>query len=140
MLAGGVMLAGLCVAMLGAPALADDAPLVLSGNDIGLTGEELDARTAAEKVVEAPEPVAPAPDEPLQLTLDEEPKPVAEKKEEPSEWASEDEAAAERECAAAARPTAAEVTNFEYCVESAIRGGNGYDESSRVCRSLFPES
>jgi hypothetical protein len=30
------------------------------------------------------------------------------------------------------------IASFEQCVEKAIRGGNGYSESSSVCRSIFP--
>ena len=34
---------------------------------------------------------------------------------------------------------AASSIGFESCVEASIRGGNSLDESSRVCRAVFPE-
>lgn len=45
-------------------------------------------------------------------------------------------AATDDDCSAAAGT--AGIASFEQCVEAAIRGGNGYTESSGVCRSIFP--
>jgi hypothetical protein len=31
-------------------------------------------------------------------------------------------------------------STFVQCVETSVRGGNSLNESSRVCRALFPET
>jgi len=116
---GFVALAVMILVSLGAAAQAEDAPwdeglLVLSARHIGMTGEEI----AESGRVEEQALTADAPAE--------------------NEWRSVPDEAAAVACTPLPDSNRSGL-DFEGCVESAIRGGNGFGESSRVCRTLFPE-
>jgi len=103
-------------------ASGDEAPLVLSNENLGMTAEGIAAEAAA---LEA---------EKIELAR------VANPPEE-NEWV--DASPVSQEAAAAECPdVVAEVAGgigFETCVEAAIRGGNAFAESSSVCRAVFPD-
>jgi hypothetical protein len=101
---------------------ADDSPLVLSDEHVGMTAEGIAAEEAA---VEA---------EKIELARAADP-------DEENEWV--DSSQVSEDAAATVCP---EVVvddgggmGFEACVEAAIRGGNGFAQSSSVCRAVFPE-
>ena len=96
-------------------ASADDGILVLSSRHLGMTSEEI-AENERTGGVETAAPEAAAE----------------------SEWRSDHVEASGEVCPPMVAAERA-VRSFEGCVESAIRAGNGYGESSRVCRALFPE-
>jgi len=152
-------------------AFADDLPLVLTNDNIGMSGEEIEVVQGPDDFkdldTQGPDAFgAEAQDDGiLKLTeadLDAaaEPESVAGETSEfissESEWDAAEEAApvlpveeaatdgaevAESSDADAcpAELETAGIASFEQCVEAAIRGGNGFGESSSVCRSLFPD-
>jgi hypothetical protein len=108
------------VALAGGVALADGPDdgdvLVLSTKHIGMTSEEIAASKRAE------EPAFGRADAPVE-----------------SEWRSDHSEPGAEACPPAPVSASGAVASYEHCVESSIRAGNGYGESSRVCRALFPE-
>jgi len=106
-------------------AAADEGPLVLSNENLGMTAEGIAAEAAA---LEA---------EKIELAR------VANPPEE-NEWIDASpvrQEAAATECPAVVAEVAAGAAGvgFETCVEAAIRGGNGFAASSSVCRAVFPD-
>lgn len=118
---------------------ADELPLVLSNDSIGLSGAEIEAAQAPP--VPTPAPVAPsatpATEAPMVLESPPSVGDTATADPVPSEFVSVEGPVTPIDCGAAAE--VAGVASFEHCVEVSIRGGAGFDESSRVCRALFPE-
>ncbi|MBW2382484.1 MAG: hypothetical protein JRG92_02560 [Deltaproteobacteria bacterium] len=136
--------------------LATDLPLVLTNDSIGMSAEEIDEVQGPDdfKDLDADGPDAfPAEegdDGILKLTQDD------------IDWASQPQAEASAEQMseftsvegpvagesapvdepALAEPVPAEdtvgIASYAQCVEAAIRGGQGFHESSGVCRVLFP--
>lgn len=112
-------------------AFADDLPLILSNDNIGMSGSEIEASQAADvastaatkapMVLESPPSVGDTPGATATG----------------SEFVSADGGESPADCTAV--HSAAGITSFEHCVETSIRGGVGFDDSSRVCRALFPE-
>jgi hypothetical protein len=107
-------------------ASADDLPIVLSSQHIGMSGEQLQAMQAP-----APAPVAmaaakPSSEAPLKLTLPSPNEPLV-----ASEFVSADPGVCPSTAGAA-------LASFDQCVETSVRAGVGLRDSSRVCRALFP--
>jgi len=99
-------------------AAADEPPLVLSGEHLGMSADEIAATQSG------PEPTAE--DAKAEGTG--------------SEFVSVEPGEA-TDCAAATTAQAGmAVTGFGQCVEASIRGGVGFEASARVCRALFPEN
>ena len=113
---------GLTLFVAAGVAWADELPIVLSNENIGMSGAE----------VEASQPSAPAPP-----TSSPTPAPQkAEAKDSNSEFVS----AEPSDPPKASNPASPPVTSYPVCVERAIRGGADYDASVQVCRILFPDS
>lgn len=124
-----LVLTVLCVAVIEVAGADEDAPLQLGSEHLGMTSEgiqEAKEQAAIERSIEA--------------------------EIEKSEWTDEDlgdDFACECECPevadAAAAPAAgvethaAGVSDYESCIEVAIRGGNGFSAASSVCQTLYPE-
>jgi hypothetical protein len=114
-------------------AAAEDAPLVLTDKHVGMTAGDIVAEEAAEEA-ERVELARAAETEPVNewndASLD-------------GEEAVEDEAVEEEalveEPSSTTDAALAAPMGFGGCVEASIRGGNSFDESSRVCRAVFPE-
>ncbi len=92
---------------------SSDGVLVLSSRHIGMSSEEIAQSERVGKLAPAEEAVQ-------------------------SEWQSDHDVAPAVTCPPVAVADRSGI-DFEGCVEAAIRAGNGYGESSRVCRSVFPE-
>ena len=118
------------LALAGSALADDDAPLQLGSEHLGMTSEgiaEAEREAETERIVEE----------------------AIEK----SEWTDEDLAEEgfiaeehECECPVEAAPVPAPVvtraegvSDYDSCVEVAIRSGNGFRASSAVCQALFPE-
>ena len=109
-------------------AFADDPPLVLSNEQIGMTRAEIDA-TQPDRNHETPSAAtdrsAPNPNAATAPA-----------------WGSEfvsNEGSLPAGCADSALGTpGAAIGSFDQCIEVSIRGGVGYEESARVCHALFP--
>ncbi|MDG2050986.1 MAG: hypothetical protein P8M78_12560 [Myxococcota bacterium] len=114
----------LLVALMGtsAGAWADELPIVLSNQNVGMSGSEIEASQPSTGAAEAP---APKP---------------AVKKPESDDSTSEFVSAEPSGVTKPANPAPSGVTTYPDCVEKAIRGGADYDASAKVCRILFPES
>jgi len=107
-------------------ASADDLPIVLSSRHIGMSGEQIEAMQAPAPAPVAVAAVTPSSEAPLKLTLPAPSEPLV-----PSEFVSRD--------PVVCPPTAgAALASFDQCVETSIRAGVGLQDSSRVCRALFP--
>lgn len=140
-------------------ATEDDAPLVLSSRHIGMSSEQI---AADSKAVQHSEANARAVElssqadhaEARALSAAEELAEIEaalaaaqlgagamgiEQAAVASEWQSEPAESTMSECPAVSG-TEGGISGFEGCLETSIRGGNGYEESSRICRSLFPDS
>ena len=133
-----VVLLSLLLLSLATVATADELPLVLTNESVGMTGAEIEASQAAPPV---PEPATET------LTLKSVPE-ASSNNATGSEFVSNEDPDAEEVAVAAHEPApaaecavagASEITSFGHCVETSIRGGVGFDESARVCRALFPE-
>jgi hypothetical protein len=111
-----------------------DAPIVLSSEHLGMTGDEVQAATTPiEPAAETPELEPEAGMESEWLTNDD----IAGADEAPALSEEAEEAGESDACpTVAASPDA--VADFQRCIEVSIRGGNGYEESSRVCAAVFP--
>jgi hypothetical protein len=103
-------------------AAAEDLPLVLSSEHLGMSAEEIEAAHAP--VAEEAPVVLRGPQ-------------AASSSATGSEFVSNESGAAR--ASAPATSAAGSVSSFGECVERAIRGGVGFDASDRVCRALFPE-
>jgi hypothetical protein len=144
--------------LLGAGAsFATDLPLVLTNDSIGMSAMQIDEVQGPDDFkdldAEGPDAFEAEPEDGGILKLTQEdidgssPQQAEAGAEAASEFVSAEETvaeAAEVEAETAetdicpADQATAGVASFEQCVEAAIRGGNGFDESSSVCRSLFP--
>jgi hypothetical protein len=102
-------------------AAAEDLPLVLSSEHLGMSAEQIEAAHAP-VVEEAPVVLRGPQAAPSSATG--------------SEFVSNESGAVR---AGAPASSAGSVSSFGECVERAIRGGVGFDASDRVCRALFPE-
>lgn len=105
-------LSGLVGAMafaLAGSASGDDLPLVLSNDNVGMSGSEIEASQGGS----TPEAATPEAAD-----------------------VSHEEPAHHAECTHAVHTG---VTSYEHCVETSIRGGAAFEASSQVCRVLFPE-
>jgi len=104
-------------------AAAEDLPLVLSSEHIGMSAEEIEAAHAP--VAEEAPVVLRAPG-------------AAPSSATGSEFVSNESGTVPGRAPEGAS-AAGSVSSFGQCVERAIRGGVGFDASDRVCRALFPE-
>lgn len=121
---GALLLALATTSGLAAPppaAAAEDLPLVLSSEHLGMSAEEIEAAHAP-VAEEAPVVLRGPEAAPSSATG--------------SEFVSNESGAAPARAPAGG---AGSVSSFGQCVERAIRGGVGFDASDRVCRALFPE-
>ena len=107
-------------------AWADELPIVLSNQNIGMSGSEIEASQPSVDPP-APPPSNPAPQK-------------AETSESTSQPTSEFVSADPSDEPKSSNPGPSEVTTYPVCVERAIRGGADYDASAQVCRILFPDS
>ena len=113
---------GLTLFVASGVAWADELPIVLSNENIGMSGAE----------VEASQPSAPAPE-----TSPPTPTP---QKADASDSSSEFVSAEPSEAPKTSNPASPAVTSYPVCVERAIRGGADYDASVQVCQILFPDA
>jgi len=132
-----------------APA-GDEAPLVLSSKHLGMTSEDVaaevkpvastaSAEVAGEEANEwRSEPTGEEAGEGSLGTFDEtslDGADAAAADDPAAEVAAIEEPAAPAD---AVCPAMGGIGGFEGCIETAIRGGNGYEESARICRTLHP--
>jgi len=107
-----------------ASAAADEPPLVLSSEHLDMSADEI---ASAQGVVADEAPIVLRGPEP---TVEQATPTVVE-----SEFVSADGATTD-----AAPSAGGAITTFGQCVEGAIRGGVGFEDSTRVCRALFPDA
>lgn len=126
-------------------ASAEEPPLQLSAKHLDMSASQLEATGAAGAgaVVEASEapllltaPSAVVTSAPSAV-VSTAPSAATAATSEPV-WDSEFVSSAGEAPAATCGEAAAGVSGFAQCVEKSIRGGAGFDESSRVCGALFP--
>ena len=128
----------------------DDAPLELSSKHIGMTGAEVSADHVAVQYSEATAQVGQ-----LSSAADAAEAHAASKAQSLADIEAQLAAAEAAEAGLAEAPVDSEwrtdpsecppasdavdgIASYEGCIEESIRGGNGYEESSRICRTLFP--
>lgn len=120
----------LCLAAisLGSSGLAEEeaATLTLSSKHLGMTSDEIDAYEARQAEPPAAEKAAVSETDGRGAV-------------EGNEWRSSDADTDAPKCLVRAASGDAAADSFEQCIELAIRAGNGFDESARVCRVIFPE-
>ena len=114
------------------PSLGDDLPIVLSNQNIGMSGAEIEASQA---------PAPPAPSPTSEFVSAEGPVPASKPKTSDSTPGN---APVAPVAPKAAPPVVSShsdpVSDYSDCVEKAIRGGADYSASTGVCRALFPAS
>ena len=103
-------------------AWADELPIVLSNENIGMSGAEVEASQSSAPATQMPPPTS------------------APQKAEAGDSNSEFVSAEPPDAPKASNPASPAVTSYPVCVERAIRGGADYDASVQVCRILFPDS
>jgi hypothetical protein len=130
------LLLGLGASLSARPAAADEPPLVLSSEHIGMSGDEIRAEQAP--VAEEPPVVlrangsagaeAPVTNTGSEFVSAEGAVPV------PAPVPVVEDAACEPGDVAGGA-----ISSFGHCIEASIRGGVGFEESAHVCRALFPD-
>lgn len=127
------LLLGLGASLPARPAAADEPPLVLSSEHIGMSADEIRAEQAP--VAEEPPVVLRATgsssaDAPVTNTGSEF---VSAEGGAPVPAPFPEDASCESGGVAAGA-----ISSFGACIEASIRGGVGFEESAHVCRALFP--
>ena len=122
---------GVVILIFGTPqsSLGDELPIVLSNQNIGMSGAEIEASQT---------PAPPAPSPTSEFVSAEGPVPASKPKTSDSTPGNAPVAPKASPPVVSSRPDP--VSDYSDCVEKAIRGGADYSASTGVCRALFPAS
>lgn len=115
------------------PSLGDDLPIVLSNQNIGMSGAEIEASQAS-----TPPTPTPTPTPTSEFVSAEGPVPPSKSKASDSTPENAPVASKVSPPVVASHPDS--ISDYSDCVEKAIRGGADYTASTGVCRALFPAS